>query len=286
MSEILKVNGLTKSYRSFLLDHVSFSVPRGSIMGFIGENGAGKTTAIKLILNEIEREAGEISVFGLDNIKEERKIKEQIGVVFDECYFHKDFRAKDISKIFSGLFKTWDQALFQRYLREFRIPEGKSIEQFSKGTKMKLSIASALAHHPKFLILDEATSGLDPIVRNEILDILREFILDENHAVLISTHITSDLEQAADYITFLHEGKIVFCRSKDDLIYSYGILKCGENLLPSIEKRDALRIRRNGFGCEVLVADKEKARARYRGCVVDNVSLEDIMLFYIKGEIL
>ncbi len=286
MSEILKVKDLTKTYGSFKLDHVSFSVPQGSIMGFIGENGAGKTTTIKLILNEIEREAGEISVFGLDSLQEERKIKEQIGVVFDECYFHKDFRAKDISKILSGLFKTWDQALYQRYLRDFGIPEGKSIEQFSKGTKMKLSIASALAHHPKFLILDEATSGLDPIVRNEILDILREFILNENHAVLFSSHITSDLEQIADYITFLHEGKIVFCRSKDDLIYSYGILKCGPEMLAALDKRDALRVRRNTFGCEVLVADKEKARSRYRDCVIDNVSLEDIMLFYVKGEAL
>jgi ABC-type multidrug transport system ATPase subunit len=189
MSDILQVKNLCKNYNTFQLRNVSFSVPKGSIMGFVGENGAGKTTTIKLILNEIKRDGGSISVFGFDNIKDERKIKEQIGVVFDDCYFHKEFTATDISKILGKVYATWDKNLYATYLKKFNLAADKKVSEYSKGMKMKLSIACALAHKPKLLILDEATSGLDPIMRSDILDIFLDFIQDEEHSVLFSSHI-------------------------------------------------------------------------------------------------
>lgn len=284
MENILEIKNLNKSYPSFALQDISFSVPSGSIVGFIGENGAGKTTTIKLILNEMRRESGSIRIFGMDNIRDERKIKEQIGVVFDESYFYGDFKAGDIGSILRRMFRTWDDGLFQQYLRQFSLPRDKMIKEYSKGMKMKLSIASALAHKPRLLILDEATSGLDPIVRSDILDILLEFIQDETHGILFSSHITSDLEKIADYITFIHEGKIVFDRSKDDLIYRCGILKCGASDFSRVDKKDLTRWRKNEMGYEALVMDKDAAKRRYPNLIVDNATIDEIMLFYVKGE--
>lgn len=286
MDNILQVQNLCKNYKTFHLKNVSFSVPKGSIMGFVGENGAGKTTTIKLILNEIKRDGGSINIFGLDNIKDERKVKEQIGVVFDDCYFHKEFSAADIAKILRKIYANWDQAQYESYLRKFSLAPDKKINEYSKGMKMKLSIACALAHNPKLLILDEATSGLDPIMRSEILDIFLEFIQDEEHSVLFSSHITSDLEKVADYVTFIHEGSIIFSRSKDDLLYQYGILKCGSGDLSKINKSDIVRCRKNSFECEILVADKQQAKRKYPNFVVDNATLDEIMLLYVKGDVL
>lgn len=286
MDNILQAQNLCKNYKTFQLKNVSFSVPKGSIMGFVGENGAGKTTTIKLILNEIKRDGGSINIFGLDNIKDERKVKEQIGVVFDDCYFHKEFNAADIAKILSKIYANWDQAQYESYLRKFSLAPDKKIDEYSKGMKMKLSIACALAHNPKLLILDEATGGLDPIMRSEILDIFLEFIQDEKHSVLFSSHITSDLEKVADYVTFIHEGSIIFSRSKDDLLYQYGILKCGSGDLSKINKSDIIRCRKNQFECEILIADKEKARRKYPNYVIDNATLDEIMLLYVKGDVL
>nr|WP_319489393.1 ABC transporter ATP-binding protein [uncultured Caproiciproducens sp.] len=284
MNNILQVDNLCKTYPSFQLSNVSFTVPGGSIVGFIGENGAGKTTTIKLILNEIKRDGGSVKIFGLDNINDERKIKEQIGVVFDESYFHGEFKAGDIASILKRVFKSWDGALFSRYLTQFKLPKDKVIKEYSKGMKMKLSIASALAHHPRLLILDEATSGLDPIVRSEILDIFLDFIQDETHSVLFSSHITGDLEKVADYVTFIHEGKIVFDRSKDELIYHYGILKCSSPDFQKVDKNDLVRWHKTEFGYEALVTDKEFIKRKYSGLVIDAASIDNIMLLYIKGE--
>lgn len=284
MGDILEIKNLSKHYPSFALQDISFSVPSGSIVGFIGENGAGKTTTIKLILNEICRDSGSIRIFGMDNIRDERKIKEQVGVVFDESYFHSAFKAGDIGSILKKVFHSWDDNLFRQYLLQFGLPQDKMIKEYSKGMKMKLSIASALAHKPRFLILDEATSGLDPIVRSDILDILLDFIQDEAHGVLLSSHITSDLEKIADYITFIHEGKIVFDRSKDDLIYHCGILKCGASDFNRIDKKSLVRWRKIEMGYEALVMDKDAAKRSYPNLVIDNATIDEIMLLYVKGE--
>ena len=284
MQNILEIKNLCKTYSSFQLKDVSFSVPCGSIVGFIGENGAGKTTTIKLILNEIKRDSGSVTVFGLDNIKDEREIKEQIGVVFDESYFHGELKAGDIGTILKHVFHSWDDNLFNTYLTKLKLPKGKIIKEYSKGMKMKLGIASALAHNPRLLILDEATSGLDPIVRSDILDIFLDFIQDETHSVLFSSHITSDLEKVADYVTFIHEGQIVFDRSKDDLMDRCGILKCGASDFSKIDKSSLVRWRKNEFGYEALVLDREKAKRIYPDLIIDNATIDDIMLLYVKGE--
>lgn len=284
MENVLVVNNVCKTYADFSLRDVSFQVPKGSIMGFVGENGAGKTTTLKLILNEVKREKGEITVFGMDNIQQEREIKEDLGVVFDESYFHQEFKAADIGKIMKSIYRQWDSSLYRQYLRDFQLPENKIIKEYSKGMKMKLSIATALSHHPKLLILDEATSGLDPIMRNEILDIFLDFIQDENHSILFSSHITSDLERVADYITFIHQGRVVFTSSKDDLLYRYGVIKCGRGDFARLDTSDIIGSRKSEFGYEVLVGDREGCKRKYHNLVVDSTNIDDIMLFYVKGE--
>lgn len=281
----IDTKNLTKRYSSgFALDHLNLQVPTGSVMGLIGENGAGKTTTLKLLLNLIKKEEGSIRLLGLDPEKNGDLTKEQIGVVFDENHFHDSFSATDISKIMRGIYSNWDDDAFQRYLHTFQLPRDKKCKEFSRGMKMKLSIAVALSHHPKLLILDEATSGLDPVVRDEILSIFFDFIQDESHTILMSSHITGDLEKIADYITFLHKGKVVFSGVKDDIMGQYGILKCGNQELDTIDPALIVKIRKSSFGCEVLVNDKKAARRRYPNHVINNPSLEEIMVFYVKGE--
>jgi len=284
MEHVLQVKNLTKHYSEFTLDHVDFSLPKGSIMGFIGENGAGKTTTIKLLLNLIKRDAGEINVFGLDNTRCDRQIKEQLGVVLDGSYFHDNLKPYDISRIMRNIFAGWDNDAFAGYIKKFKLPQDKRIKEYSKGMKAKLSIAAALAHRPKLLILDEATGGLDPVVRNEILDIFMEFIQDEEHSVLMSTHITSDLERIADYITFIHEGKMIFSSSKDELIYDYGLLRCGAEDFKNISPSDIAGYRKGQFGYEILIRGKAKMLQKYRRHTIDAASIEDIMLFHIRSD--
>ena len=276
----IEIKHLSRKFPGFLLDDVSFSVPRGSIMGFVGENGAGKTTTLKLILNLIRRDSGDIKIFGMDNRKDERKIKADIGVVFEDVRFHDILTPEELAPILANLYPNWDNALYDKYLREFSLPKTKKIKEYSKGMRMKLSIAAALAHRPKLLLLDEATSGLDPMMRSEILDIFLDFIQDEEHSILFSSHITNDLEKVADYITFLHEGKVVFSKSKDELLYDYGILKCSSAEAKQVDPADVVRQRKTTFGCEMLVCDRRRAAAKYRNMVLDHTSIEDIMLFY------
>ncbi|BCN28863.1 ABC transporter [Anaeromicropila herbilytica] len=283
MDYSLEVKDLSKRYNTFALNNVSFNLKPGSIMGFIGENGAGKSTTIKSILNLIHRDHGEIKIFGLDNIKSEKEIRQNIGIVFDECRFHDTLYAKDVDLFLSKIYKNWDSKLYSHYLEQFKLPAKKYIKEFSRGMKMKLSIAAALSHNPQLLLLDEPTSGLDPIVRTEILDVFLEFIQDEKNSILMSSHITGDLEKIADYITFIHEGKIELSESKDDIIYSYGILKCKQSDFSQIDIKDIISYRKNSFGYEVLVTNKAKLSRKYPNYIIDSASLEDIMLFYSKG---
>ncbi|MFZ2537375.1 MAG: ABC transporter ATP-binding protein [Oscillospiraceae bacterium] len=284
MENAICVKGITKTYKEFKLDNVSFSLPSGSIMGFIGENGAGKSTTIKAILNLICCESGEVQLLGMNSIKDEKSIKEQVGVVFEESNFHDNLKVIDISKIMGMVYTNWDNELFYSYLKKFKLPEKKIVKEFSRGMKMKLNIAVALSHHPKILILDEATSGLDPIIREEILDIFLEFIQDEEHSILVSSHITSDLDKIADYITFIHEGKIVFSESKLDLVDKMGIVKCGSDEFNRLNKNDIVRYRKGEYGYEVLIQNKNKFMINHHNIVVDPVSVEQIMLFYVRGE--
>lgn len=275
------VKNVSKKFDDFLLDHISFQVPLGRIVGFIGENGAGKSTTINLILDQLKRDGGEIKIFGKRN--NEYVHKENIGVVFDECKFHDVLNVKEIAKILSGSYKTWDMDLFQEYVRRFDIPLNKPIGQFSKGMKMKLSIICALSHKPQILILDEATTGLDPVVRDEILSLFLEYIQDEKHSILFSTHITSDIEKVADYVILIHKGKIIFEEKKDDLIYNYGIIRCRKSDFSAVAPEDYICFKETNLSMECLVKNREVVKRKYPNLVVDNASIEDIMLFYIKG---
>ena len=284
MENILITENLSKKYEGFTLDEVSFQLPKGCIMGLVGENGAGKTTIIKLILNLIKKNSGSVQVFGLDNIENDPKIKNRIGVVLDESNFHDNLRPTDISIIMNNIYDNWDKGLFARYLDRFKLPKDKRVKDYSKGMKMKLSISVALSHDPELLILDEPTGGLDPVVRSEILDIFLDFIQNEEKAILFSTHITSDLDKIADYITFIHNGSIIFSESREELVDNYGIIKCGTNDFNTIDKNDIIGYRKNRFGYEILVTHKEKNKYKYKDFIMDNANLEDIMLFYIRGE--
>ena len=284
MKNALEVSHLTKDYGSFKLDDVSFTVPGGTIMGLIGENGAGKTTTIKCILNLIRRDGGEIQVLGLDNLRDEQAVKAQVGVVLDETTFHDGLTAPQVGKILSKLYPGWDAVLYRRYLDKFGLAGKKPVKTFSKGMKMKLSLAAAFAARPKLLILDEATSGLDPVVRDEILDEFLDFIQDEEHAILLSSHITSDLEKVADYVTYLHRGKVAVSGAKDELLDTYGRLVCSRSDLAQVDPALLVGVRTGQFGCEALVRDKHAFTRFYPGLTVDPVTLEDIMVFTVKGD--
>ena len=265
----IEINGLTKKYDGFTLDSISFAVPKGCIMGFIGQNGAGKTTTIQALLNIIKTDDGTINMLGMDHIKDEYAIKEQIAAVFDELPFHESFTANQVNTIFS-------------YLDRFSLPRKKKIAKFSKGMKMKLQIATALSHEAKLLIMDEATTGLDPVVRNEILDIFREYIQDEDHSVLMSSHITSDLEKIADCVTFIDRGKILLTGFKDEILERHAVMKCTKEDFESIPAGDYISARINDFGAELMVADVCNAKRQYRDFVFDRTTLEEIMLFYVN----
>ncbi len=277
----IEVNNLTKKYDGFTLDNVSFKVPKGSIMGFIGQNGAGKSTTINAILNIVKRDEGEIKLFGLDNLKNETEVKENLAAVFDELPFNEDLNAKILSKVMSDIYKNWDEKVFFNYLDLFSLPSKKAFKKFSKGMKMKLQIAVALSHHAKLLIMDEATTGLDPVVRNEILDIFMEYLQDENNTIFMSTHITSDLEKIADMVTFIDKGKIILSGYKDEILDNYGIIKCGKAEFESVDSADYIGIRHTDYGVEMLVDDRRKAAEKYTDMVVDKTTLDEIMVFLV-----
>lgn len=284
MENILEIKNLSKKYDGFELKNVNIELPKGMIMGFIGENGAGKTTTIKALLNIINRDSGEIKIFGLENKENERKIKEDIGVVLDDSFLSEYLNPSDINKIMKNIYKNWDEKLYFKYIENFKLPKEKMSKEYSSGMKMKLKIAVALAHHPKLLILDEPTSGLDPVARNEILDIFQEFIQDEEHGIFVSSHITSDLEHIADYITFINDGEIIFTKTRDDLLENYGIVKCSEEQFKKIDKKDYIKYKKNRYEYDVLIENKYEFKKKYDISVIDKPTIEDIMLIYIKGE--
>lgn len=284
MDVILQVDNLTKQYSDFKLDNVSFSIPKGTIMGLIGENGAGKSTTINAILDLIKKDGGTVTFWGEELTENTKQLKEDIGVVFDGINFYETLTPAKIGKISQAAYSQWDVSLYQGYLKRFALPDDKEVKTFSKGMKMKLCIAVALSHHPKLLILDEATSGLDPVMRDDILDVFLDFVQDENHSILMSSHITTDLEKVADYITFIHQGKVLFCKSKDELRYHYGIIRCGAALFDAIDKSEVLAYRKCDYQWDVLVANKDSARRKYKNAIVDDASIDDILLLYVKGE--
>lgn len=284
MNNSIEIRGLHKSYPTFSLKDISFSLPAGSIMGLIGENGAGKTTTLKCILDIISPDSGRISLMGHDSHRDGVRARQDVGVVLDDCFFHDTLRASEVAKILAPCFPTWDQPLFERYLEQFRLPPGQYIKEYSRGMKVKLSLAAALAHRPKLLILDEATAGLDPVVRDELLDEFLSFIQDEEHAILMSSHITSDLEKVADYITYIHQGQVILSDSKDAILERYGRLICTREQLESIPSGQLLRLRRGTFGCEGLVSDRARFCQEHPHLTVDPVTLEDIMVLIGKGE--
>lgn len=284
MEYAIKAEGLVKKYDTFCLNNVDIALPGGSIMGLIGDNGAGKTTLIKLLLNLIKRDAGSVSLLGLDPAADERAVKAQLGVVFDDCCWSELLCPADIEKVLKRLYPTWDTGLFYSYLDRFSLPAKKKIKTFSRGMRMKLSVAAALGSSPRLLLLDEPTGGLDPIVRNEILDIFMEFIQDDMHSILMSSHITGDLEKVCDYICFLHQGEVLLCDQKDELLERYGILRCDAQQLAEILPEFIVRVMPYQFGCNALVQNASRLRRQNPGLTVDYATLEDIMLFYVKGE--
>ncbi len=279
----IEIKELNKSYKGFSLKDVSFNVPSGCVTGFIGQNGAGKSTTIKAILNMLKRDSGDIKVFGADNIENEFDIKENIGVVFDDIGFHPNLKPKHIDKILKGMYKNWDSKVFFEYLEKLDLPLKKKVGQYSRGMQMKLQIATALSHHAKLLIMDEPTGGLDPIVRNEILDIFMEFIQDSEHTVFLSSHIITDLERIADHIVFIHKGKVLLAEEKDIIAERHGILKCSKEQFENVDKADVIGYRRSSFGIEVLVGDREKCAMKYKEMLCEKTTLEEIMLFYVNN---
>ena len=284
MEATIKVKNLNKKYEGFELKNISFEIPEGSIVGLIGENGAGKTTTIKSILNIINSE-GEIQVLGKDIKQNEKEIKSKLGVVLDDSFLSEYLTPKKINSIMKDFYNTWDKKLFEKYIKIFKLPENKMIKDFSSGMKMKLKIATAISHKPQILILDEPTSGLDPIVRNEILDIFRQFIAeDETRSILVSTHITADLEHISDYIMFIKNGEITLNLPTSEILENYGIVKCDEKDFSKISKEDYEYYRKEKYQYEVLVKNKKMIKSKYGISTIDKASIEDIMLFYIKGE--
>lgn len=284
MEATIKVKNLNKKYEGFELKNISFEIPEGSIVGLIGENGAGKTTTIKSILNIINLE-GEIQVLGKDIKQNEKEIKSKLGVVLDDSFLSEYLTPKKINSIMKDFYNTWDKKLFEKYIKIFKLPENKMIKDFSSGMKMKLKIATAISHKPQILILDEPTSGLDPIVRNEILDIFRQFIAeDETRSILVSTHITTDLEHISDYIMFIKNGEITLNLPTSEILENYGIVKCDEKDFSKISKEDYEYYRKEKYQYEVLVKNKKMIKSKYGISTIDKASIEDIMLFYIKGE--
>ncbi len=285
MENILELQQISKTFpkSNFTLDNVSFSLPYGAIGGFVGENGAGKTTTIGCILNTVRKDNGTVKLFGREMLDADTALREKIGVVYDGDNFPSFWTAKQLSRVMAGFYAQWDDALFWHYLKRFQLLPEQKLKNYSRGMTMKLAIAAALSHRPQLLILDEATSGLDPVMRDEMLDVFLEFVQDERHSVLLSSHITSDLEKVADYITFLHNGRLLMTVSKNDLAYRYAVMRCRENQFRTLDSGDVIAYRKRDYQIDVLVSDGEAARKKYHDVVVDHVSIDEMLLLLIKG---
>lgn len=276
----IKTKGLTKKYEKFTLGPIDVEIPCGQIVGLIGENGAGKTTFIKSILGIVNKTSGVSSIFDSENID---KIKEDIGIVLDNTFLPEALRVCDVDFVMKDIFKNWDRDLFNKYLKDFNIDAKVKIKTLSTGMRKKLEIATALSHHPKLLILDEPTSGLDPVVRNEVLDIFLDFINDGDHTIMLSTHITSDLEQIADRIIFIDKGNIILDKARKDLMENLCVIKCDEDKFNAIDKTDIMAYKKNRFDYEVLLDDHAKVSSKYPDYAISQVTLEELMVILIKG---
>lgn len=283
MKNVIELKNVSKDYGDFKLDNISFEVPEGCVCGFIGQNGAGKTTTIQLILDTIARDSGEITLFGKSIDGDSASLREDIGLVFDEMGFHEFLTAKQINTIMKNVYKNWDEALYFDYLKRFSLPSKKACGSFSRGMRMKLQIATALSHGAKLLIMDEPTSGLDPIVRNEMLQIFREYVVKEDHTILLSSHITGDLEKLADEVVFIDGGRIVIKGNKDEILEKHGIIKCKKEELAGIDKVLIVSYELSSMGAEILVNDVNTARKLYPNMVIEQAGLEEIMIYYVNS---
>ena len=283
IKNVIELKNVSKDYEDFKLDNISFEVAEGCVCGFIGQNGAGKTTTIQLILDTITRDSGEINLFGKSVDGDSASLREDIGIVFDEMGFHEFLTAKQINTIMKNVYKNWDEALYFDYLKRFSLPSKKACGSFSRGMRMKLQIATALSHGAKLLIMDEPTSGLDPIVRNEMLQIFREYVVKEDHTILLSSHITGDLEKLADQVVFIDGGRIVIKGNKDEILEKHGIIKCKKEELAGIDKELIVSYELSSMGAEILVNDVNTARKLYPNMVIEQAGLEDIMIYYVNS---
>lgn len=277
MNDMLEVTGLCKQREGFSLGDITFSLPTGYIMGLVGANGAGKTTTIRLILNQLHRDSGQIRVFGLDPMADELTVKQQVGTVFDQSFLVDDWTVSQACQAVSLFYTAWDNKVFQDHLRRFRIDPRKKIKDLSRGMTVKLCMAMALSHDAKLLILDEPTSGLDPVARDELLDILRDYILDGKHSVLFSTHLTGDLEKVADYITYLRDGRVIYTGSKDEFMESFLVVRGGEDDFPAGARQKIIGLRRYPGGFEGLV-HTEDSRSLGKALTLEPANIEQIMV--------
>ncbi len=281
IDSFLELKGVSKSFSGFKLNNISLSLPKGYIMGLVGPNGAGKTTTIQLILNMLEKDAGEILVFGKDNVKNENAIKQDVGAVFDSIFYVDSWTVKDTEKAISIFYKDWKHHVFSEMVKRFDLPQGKKVGELSRGMQMKLMLACAFSHNAKLLILDEPTSGLDPAIRDEFLEILQEYIKDGERSVLFSTHITTDLERVADYITLVNRGEVVYTGSMEGLIDGYRLIKGRARDLTTELEKSIVGLRKTDMGFEGLIATMEAAR--YQNCVLDSATIDDIVICISKG---
>lgn len=284
INNVIELKNVVKDYGDFKLDHISFAVPEGSVCGFIGQNGAGKTTTINLILDIINRDEGEINLFGKPVDKDHAYVREDVGVVFDEMGFHEFMTAKDINIMMKNIYKNWDEVAFFDYLKKFSLPSKKKCGAFSRGMRMKLQISVAMSHKAKLLIMDEPTSGLDPIVRNEMIGIFRDFVVEEDHTILLSSHITGDLEKIADEVVFIDGGKIVFSGNKDEILEKHGILKCKKEEASKVSEALIVGVEKEAYSTSILVNDRHAAAKLYPDMVIEEAALEDIMIYYVNAK--
>ena len=275
----IELENVSKQYDGFLLDKISFKVIKGTVMGFVGQNGSGKTTTIKALLGINKIDEGNIKINGRD-ILDKELVKGDIGVIFDEIPFQQNLKIYQLQRMLKYFFINWNDEVFLNYIKKFNLPLKKKISELSKGMKMKLQIATCLSHNAKTLIMDEPTTGLDPVVRNEILNEFMDFMLDEDHSILISSHITSDLEKIADSITFIHNGKMLLSDDKNMILENFGIYRCADIKNIPIKEEDIVSIRKNEFGYEVMTRNITSYKSNIE---FDKASLDEIMLFHVKG---
>ena len=282
MNDIVSIKGLNKAYDDFKLSDININMKEGKIVGIMGENGAGKTTTIKSLLNLINIDSGTINIFGLDNKKNERQIKEKISVVLDNSFLPGYYDLIDINRVMKDMQKNWNEKVFFDYCNKFKLPKNKMIKNFSKGMFIKMKIAVALSTNPKLLILDEPTSGLDPIARSDILDIFSEYVNGTNNSIFISSHITTDLEKIADSIILIDNGIILFDKTRDELLNNYLLIKCSEDEFNKLDKDKYIKYKKDRFEYKVLVDKNFSSEYKFEN--INKATLEDIMLLYTRGD--